>query len=203
MSENYLNSIVKRIPQGLQNTDKLVCIISKYWFQSLINYLSGSSHPGKIETPKSLEDHMPITQEDFNDLIHVFSGGSNLLAFLINGTLDYSLLDIQVCINDSIWKTYQISAKLSVSRLKNYLCDCEDLETHKVRIRLIEETQGTIAYRALPETCTLETLNLQPGIKISLDKPIKRLVKFVESEDEEDKVVEICVKHKNSTGKGI
>lgn len=203
MSENLISSIVKRISQGIQPTDKLVCIISKSWFLNLINYLSGSSHPGKIETPKPSEEHIPISQEDFNSLVHVFSGGPKLLAFIINGSLDYSLLEIQVCINDSIWKTYQISLKLSVSMLKIYLCDCEDLEAHKVRLRLIEETQGTIAYRALSETCTLESLNLRPGAKISLDKPIKRLVKFVESEDEEDKVVEICVKHKNSTGKGI
>ena len=64
-------------------------------------------------------------------------------------------------------------------------------------MRLIEETSGTTALKQLSESSTVQS-SIPANSKLAFDKIAKRVVRFVESDD--DKVIEISLKAKSSTG---
>lgn len=110
------------------------------------------------------------------------------------------LVQVSVHLNETTWKFFKIPSESSVSDLKQLICDSEDLDSSKYRVRIIEENSGITAFRQLTESVLVSNSGILSGSKLSLDKTVKRVVRFVESDEEQDKVVEISTKHKSSTG---
>lgn len=117
-----------------------------------------------------------------------------------NPKISHNLIQISVFLNETTWKSFKIPSDSTVSELKQSICDSEDLDSSKYRVRIIEENSGITAFRQLTESVLISKSGILGGSKLSLDKTIKRVVRFVESDEEQDKVVEISTKHKSSTG---
>jgi hypothetical protein len=109
------------------------------------------------------------------------------------------LIRISVCFNESSWFSLQVPTSFSIFQLKQLICQQQDLTPLKTRLRLIEENSGITAFKVLKESLLIQD-SLKDGSKVALDKQAKRVVRFVESDEEEDKVVEISLKNKGSTG---
>lgn len=110
------------------------------------------------------------------------------------------LIQISICFNEATWKSYSVSSELTINQLKHKICESENLDPSKIRIRMIEENSGITAFRQLSESAILSQSGILKSSKLSFDKTVKRVVRFVESDEEQDKVVEISTKHKSSTG---
>ena len=147
-----------------------------------------------------------ISLNSWISLTKVFGGGPKLEIFIINNLPDFNPIEVFVCQDDpsetEIWNIFQVSEKITVQELKEIICDRLEIEENKITIRIIDELQfGTTAFRSLSENVTLKNAGIRSGSKISVSKQKKRVVRFVDSDEEEqDKVVEISVKHYNSTG---
>ena len=109
----------------------------------------------------------------------------------------FSPIPVLIYFNESYCKPFKLPPTSTISQIKSEICESEDLDASKIRVRLIEETSGTTALKQLSEASSVQS-SIPPNSKLAFDKIAKRVVRFVESDD--DKVIEISLKAKSSTG---
>ena len=186
--------------------NKTVCGIEKEWISAFKKHVEDPNfHPGKIKNPKEPNSTMLLVSEkSWNTLISVFEGGPKLDVFIIDQVPDFEIIEIFVCKNDPIdnpiWTKYIVSKNISVKALREYLCVKEEIYSDKARLRVIDENQsGTVAFKAISEEFLVRNAGIATGTKVSIANFNKRVVRFVESDEEADCVFEICGKVFNST----
>jgi hypothetical protein len=155
---------------------------------------------GPITNPKTVRSELTLVPEGYwGCSVNAFGGGPKLEIFINNFIPDFNPIEIYVYGDDPLEASnrYLISPKITVQALKHYICSQQDLSSDKTRLRVIEIQAGTIAFRSVNETLTLIEAGITSGCKVSLTKVIKRVVRFVESDEEADKIIEISTKHSN------
>jgi hypothetical protein len=206
LSENKtaeIAQILSELARANILTFPYLCVISKSWLAQLSLYPKTGISPGPIQSPDRLNENSDLIPENlFTKLCKHFGSASKKFVFVIDRIPDFSPISILVYLNEDSCKSVWVSEKMTIGLLKEFICEQEGIDKHKVAIRIMEENQGgATAFRVLNEDCTVSEAKIKKNSKVSIDKHRRRVVRFVESDEEADKVLEISVKHKNSTGK--
>lgn len=194
--------LIKNPLEKIKTPYDILCAVSPTWWKTLEIYAEFQyPSPGKIENPRFFSSDLILVKKKYwSALQEVFGGGPRLDVFVINGVPDFTPIEVLLCDDDPgdtvNWEVLHVSSWISVKNFKEYVCEKQGIDSNKVQIRKVDEVQpGIIAFKVLSEGLSLKNAGVASGDKISVAKPKKRVVRFVESDEEADKVLEISVKH--------